>query len=120
MNAANNKTALYRYYDKDGVLLYVGISLSAAHRFSEHLRASGWASSSESMNVEWFPTRRDAEKAERDAILTEKPQYNILKTLPHQEMKSVKLCQEHWEMAREIGGGNMAEGIRKALDAFKK
>jgi hypothetical protein len=35
------------------------------------------------------------------------------------EMKSVKLSREHWAKAREIGGGNMAGGIRKALDAWK-
>ena len=34
------------------------------------------------------------------------------------QMKSVKLSREHWEKARQIGGGNMAEGIRKALDAY--
>ena len=33
-------------------------------------------------------------------------------------MKSVKLSQEHWEKARKIGEGNMAEGLRRALDAF--
>lgn len=32
-------------------------------------------------------------------------------------IKSVKLSREHWEKARQIGNGNMAEGIRKALDA---
>lgn len=32
-------------------------------------------------------------------------------------MKSVKLSHEHWEIARKIGRGNMAEGIRRALDA---
>ena len=31
-------------------------------------------------------------------------------------MKSVKLSQEHWEMALTLGAGNMAEGIRRALD----
>ena len=35
------------------------------------------------------------------------------------EMKSVKLSREHWEKAREIGDGNMAEGLRRALDAWK-
>ena len=35
------------------------------------------------------------------------------------EMKSVKLSREHWEKAREIGEGNMAEGLRRALDAWK-
>lgn len=33
-------------------------------------------------------------------------------------MKSVKLSKEHWEKAKRIGKGNMAEGIRKALDWF--
>jgi hypothetical protein len=35
------------------------------------------------------------------------------------EMKSVKLSREHWQKARRIGSGNMAEGIRRALDAWK-
>ena len=35
------------------------------------------------------------------------------------EMKSVKLSREHWDKAREIGKGNMAEGLRRALDAWK-
>ena len=35
------------------------------------------------------------------------------------KMKSVKLSQEHWDKARQIGDGkNMAKGIRRALDAF--
>lgn len=33
-------------------------------------------------------------------------------------MKSVKLSREHWEKAREIGDGNMAEGLRRALNAW--
>jgi hypothetical protein len=35
------------------------------------------------------------------------------------EMKSVKLSREHWEKARRIGNGNMAKGIRRALDSFR-
>jgi hypothetical protein len=31
-------------------------------------------------------------------------------------MKSIKLTQEQWERARQIGSGNAAEGIRRALD----
>lgn len=34
------------------------------------------------------------------------------------EMKSVKLSREHWERARQIGDGNMAKGLRRALDAY--
>ena len=32
-------------------------------------------------------------------------------------MKSVKLSSQHWDMAKALGGGNMAAGIRRALDA---
>jgi len=34
------------------------------------------------------------------------------------EMKSVKLSREHWDLARRIGEGIMAEGLRRALDAY--
>ena len=33
-------------------------------------------------------------------------------------MKSVKLTPEHWAIATDIGGGNAAEGIRKALRRY--
>ena len=36
------------------------------------------------------------------------------------QMKSVKLSREHWEKAREIGDGNMAQGIRLALDSYRR
>ncbi len=41
------------------------------------------------------------------------------KSLPGTVMKSVKLLPEQWERARRIGQGNAAEGIRRALDAWK-
>lgn len=34
-------------------------------------------------------------------------------------MKSVKLSVKHWQRAKEIGEGNMAEGLRRALDGYK-
>jgi hypothetical protein len=34
-------------------------------------------------------------------------------------MKSVKLTPEHWARAQEIGHGNAAEGIRRALDTWE-
>lgn len=34
-------------------------------------------------------------------------------------MKSVKLSRAHWERAKEIGKGNMALGLRKALDSYE-
>jgi len=38
---------------------------------------------------------------------------------PRTIMKSVKLTPDQWARAREIGQGNAAEGIRRALDSYK-
>ena len=35
-------------------------------------------------------------------------------------MKSVKLTLEHWAIAKEIGDGNAAEGIRRALSNYQQ
>ena len=40
------------------------------------------------------------------------------KKMPGTIMKSVKLTPEQWEKARTIGNGNMAAGIRMALDSI--
>jgi hypothetical protein len=40
------ETELYRHYDAEGNLLYVGISLNSVVRLTQHRQASGWFDSS--------------------------------------------------------------------------
>lgn len=74
----NQKTALYRHYNIDNQLLYVGISLSAPERFIAHKQTSLWADDMVRMEVEYFYNRKDAIAAEKLAIKTEKPLHNII------------------------------------------
>lgn len=69
-----NQCQLYRHFSKDGELLYVGISRSALLRISGHKNAEWFPSGL--FTVENFPSREDAETAERKAIKEEKPKYN--------------------------------------------
>jgi hypothetical protein len=55
--ATANPTALYRHYNKDGTLLYVGISLSAVGRLGQHKRNAEWFWSIRRIEVEYFPSR---------------------------------------------------------------
>jgi len=71
-------TQLYRHYDKDDNLLYVGISLSAYARLSQHKLHSEWAKESAKMTIENFNNRNDALRAEKNAIEIEKPRFNLL------------------------------------------
>lgn len=69
---------LYRFFDNDGALLYVGISLSAAQRASQHKHEKQWWPDVARMDVERHPNRAAALDAERHAITTERPIYNIV------------------------------------------
>lgn len=72
------RTALYRLYDADDRLLYVGISKRPAVRWAEHAidKADLWWADVVRKTVEWFETREEAETAEVRAIRTEKPEHN--------------------------------------------
>jgi hypothetical protein len=69
-------TALYRHFNKEGRLLYVGVSLTAIKRLVEHRNGCAWYRQIARIEVEWFDTRDEALAAEAEAIRTEKPRYN--------------------------------------------
>jgi predicted GIY-YIG superfamily endonuclease len=71
---------LYRHFNSDGVLLYVGISINAVLRLSQHRQMSHWYDEIANITLESFETRAEALKAETHAIQNEKPKYNIQKT----------------------------------------
>lgn len=72
----NGKTSLYRHWDIEGNLLYVGISLSAVYRLSQHMSGAAWADQINKVTLETFPTRAKALAAERLAIRQERPKWN--------------------------------------------
>lgn len=68
--------ALYRIFNADGQLLYVGISVDVGHRLACHSRR-GWWTEVATITVQHFATERQALEAERDAILNEHPLHNL-------------------------------------------
>jgi predicted GIY-YIG superfamily endonuclease len=71
-------TAVYRFYDTAGVLLYVGITVDPWLRFASHEDVA-WAKDADlsRVRVRWYETRRAAKAAESRAIETEQPVYNL-------------------------------------------
>lgn len=67
---------MYRFYDVDGTLLYVGICDEPMARWSKHASNKPWWSAVHRFRLVWLPSRKYAEKAERDAIVSEKPLHN--------------------------------------------
>lgn len=67
---------LYRHYDANGVLLYVGITFDFRQRKRQHTSQSSWRTRIARMTVEVFPDRVAAREAERAAIVAENPIFN--------------------------------------------
>jgi hypothetical protein len=71
-------TIVYRHFDSEGQLLYVGISLNAVARLADHRQTSHWFDGIARIDLQRFPSRQAALAAERRAIRKEKPLFNIV------------------------------------------
>ena len=74
------KTArLYRLYDADGRLLYVGITTrpDMRERFNGHSRTKAWWPDVVTVELTNFAHEHEALAAERHAIRVERPVYNM-------------------------------------------
>ena len=70
-------TYLYRAYDSDDRLLYVGIAEDLVARFKDHSRYSiAWIGQMVKLEAESYPLRSDAFAAETQAIHAEGPVHN--------------------------------------------
>lgn len=110
---------LYRYYDKDGTLLYVGISLNAIARATQHRVGAHWWANVANMTVEHYATREQAAHAEREAIAGEKPLYNVIYNSGNTySVAPIKrsMCKATPFDARRIAGLNQWHHAAKALD----
>jgi hypothetical protein len=74
---ATQDHALYRFFDDDGNLLYVGITLDPGRRWRKH-RGRPWWRFVADITVEQYTSRSAVLRAERRAIITEHPALNVL------------------------------------------
>lgn len=70
--------ALYRFFDGDGLLLYVGQTANPFSRLLQHYR-SKQREMIRHVEIEWFSTADAAKRAEAIAIGAEGPLWNVVK-----------------------------------------
>ena len=95
-------TDLYRHYDKDDNLLYVGISLSTLQRLGQHKRNARWFDSITRIGIEKCSDRDEALRKEAYAIKTERPVYNIQHAVKVKEKKKVYKLDNLYECIRAL------------------
>lgn len=72
---AGPTVTIYRYYDANGELLYVGMTGARHHRTVQHARQQPWWRKVEHATYEHVPAG-EATEYERHAIVAEQPKYN--------------------------------------------
>lgn len=75
-HTSSPETCVYRIYNVDDVLLYVGLTNNLTIRWSEHKSKPWWRVPGNRYDVRWYPTRDVAAAEEKQAIMTERPKYN--------------------------------------------
>lgn len=80
---STGECSLYRHFDHEGVLLYIGIANEPDRRAEQHRYHSEWFRFVDSTTVEWHPSREVAHEAERDAIKAERPVFNLTHNRAH-------------------------------------
>lgn len=121
----SSPTALYRAFDSDGRLLYIGIATDWGHRWSRHRQRSAFYAQVASLAIEWHPTREAAALAERAAVEGEEPLHNIEHTardrrparFQRNKNKLHARSFDHLEHARSLQHYHLAY---EAIDALTK
>lgn len=107
--------ALYRFFDEDGALLYVGISVNPLGRWDQH-RAKTWWRDVRAATIEPCESRAAALEAEMVAIRAENPQHNIRRGAVMWAM-AVRIDDALWNAARAVGASRREtiSGVIKRL-----
>lgn len=92
---APSPTSVYSYYDRNGVLLYVGITGRGSSRQWEHNRDKEWWAFVHRQTVRHFPTRTEALSAEKARILKYRPPFNKQHNPDHEAMRAIYFAQGH-------------------------
>lgn len=75
---ATNRNVLYRMFDSDGDLLYVGATTNLGMRIQHHAQTQPWWDEASEIKLQRFDTWEELARAEIKAIQEEDPTYNVI------------------------------------------
>lgn len=89
------KPKLYRHYDSEGKLLYIGISTNITARIAAHRSNSHWFDQVSIIKIENFSCLKELRFAEKKAVEQEEPFYNTVYNTNNKVFKERDLLGLH-------------------------
>lgn len=106
---------VYRHYNADGVLLYVGCTVDPRLRTTQHQANSWWFPQVYRSRLIVFPNRLHALRVERDSIAAERPMWNVR----HQDFSNWSQVQVR--AAQRVAGKHQAPtSVLRRLSRWEK
>ena len=99
------RTAVYRLYDANDVLLYIGSTEKPHQRFLHHRAQTTWWDKVVRQDLEWYDDREAAEVAERKAIASEDPVHNVQHSKvrkPHPKDSYMDRASPFWRYMNKV------------------
>lgn len=101
---SSERTAVYRFFNGDGTLIYVGVTNDIPTRWRHHAKNKPWWPEVVEQRATWYPTREAALAVEDQVIVAESPTYNI-NSSPGQgptPIRMIRMSDELWEAFGEV------------------
>ena len=92
--ANRTQTSVYRYYDRHGILIYVGMTSRGAQRQGEHVASKDWWQFVARQEVDHFPTAAAARAHERQTIASRLPPFNTQHNPMHRQQRAAYLAAQ--------------------------
>lgn len=117
---------LYRLFDADGALLYIGRTSDIDARFPRHAAEQPWWHEVAACSIEFLPSQQELVAAEADAIRDERPRHNKVyparrterSALPSSDPPSLyQRSREVAERAMQAAGGWYFTGPFEATES---
>ena len=95
----SERAAVYRLYDAQDVLLYIGVSQQPHRRWQQHAQGKRWWPEVARSEIgTWFESRELAVLAEAAAIRSERPRYNIRRGA-NTPIRNIRVAGRLWNAA---------------------
>lgn len=132
----SERTAVYRFYDKDDVLLYVGVTGDFEVRKSKHALTAKWWPEVARHELEWHSSRLDAFIAEATLIRDERPVHNLHSPSPENiaalaghakggrpstgqmPIQHTRVAQDDWDDLKSVVGSRRRGQVVRDLIAW--